>query len=220
MGRRNADATRPVPDGAGFLLLVLLMGGGALCAGGADAVRIHDMEPEPVPKRQQDGYYAAVGVGFVNLDQRGVGVRMPLGFKYVSNRLRLIGSANVLDLSFLEGDDRDPRYYRPFPNSTLCADSQTGFRVASYRCSGGTELVGSLSGDLVYIIADEVWVAAQPGKLFAGLGYRHLNPATLYGTLGLFFDQPDQTAGGFKLMVGDGFVAMGLLWTFDLRRIF
>ena len=220
MGCRSAAAIRPVSNGAGFLLRVLLMGIGALGAGGADAVRIYDIEPEPVPKRQQDGYYASLGVGFVNLDQRGVGVRMPLGLKYVSNRFRLIASANLLDLSFLEGDDRDSRYYRPFPNSTLCADSQTGFRVASYRCSGGTELVGSLSGDLVYIIADEVWVAAQPGKFFAGLGYRHLNPATFYGTLGLFFDQPDQTAGGFKLMVGDGFVAMGLLWIFDLRRIF
>ena len=189
-------------------------------AGGAEAVRIHDIEPEPLPKRQQDGYYAALGVGFVNLDGQGVGVRAPLGFKFVSNRLRLIGSANFLDLSFLEGQNRDPRYYRPFVNSTLCVDGRTNFRVASYRCSGGTDVQVSASADLAYVIADEVWIASQPGKLFAGVGYRHAKPQTAYGTIGVFFDPPNQSAGGFKFMFGEGYVALGLLWGFDLRRLF
>mgnify|MGYP003973867349 FL=1 len=191
-----------------------------LYAGGAEAVRIQDMEPEQIPKRQQDGYYAAMGVGFVNLDGQGVGVRAPLGFKFVSNRFRLIGSANLLDLSFLEGDNRDTRYYRPFVNSTLCIDRNYNYRVPNYRCSGGTDVLISASADLAYIIADEVWIANQPGKIFAGVGYRHTKPQTAYGTIGVFFDPPDKSAGGFKFMFGEGYVALGLLWGFDLRRLF
>ena len=90
MGCRSAAAIRPVSNGAGFLLRVLLMGIGALGAGGADAVRIYDIKPEPVPKRQQDGYYASLGVGFVNLDQRGVGVRMPLGLNQLGIAAHII----------------------------------------------------------------------------------------------------------------------------------
>ena len=205
---------RAGPLGAVFFLFVLLG------ASAVDAVRIRDAEPVPVPVRTEDGYYATVGVGFINIDRRGVGARMPLGVKYASARWRLIASVHAPDLAFLEGDNRDPRYFRPFANSTLCVDGRTGFRVASYRCSGGTDLIGAASADLAYVVADEVWIGPQPGRFFAGLGYRHRNPSTLYGTLGLFFDQPGRTAGGFKLMVGEGFVAMGLSWAFDLRRLF
>ncbi|HIL11953.1 MAG TPA: hypothetical protein EYG11_24975 [Candidatus Latescibacteria bacterium] len=200
-----------------FRLLILIC---LLYAGGAEAVRIQDMEPEQIPKRQQDGYYAAMGVGFVNLDGRGVGVRAPLWFKFVSNRFRLISSANLLDLSFLEGDNRDTRYYRPFVNSTLCIDRNYNYRVPNYRCSGGTDVQISASADLAYIIADEVWIGNQPGKLFAGVGYRHTKPQTAYGTIGVFFDPPDASAGGFKFMFGEGYIALGLLWGFDLRRLF
>lgn len=193
---------------------------GLLLASGAEAVRIQDIAPEEVPKRQRDGYYAAIGLGFINLDHRGSGVRIPLGFRAVFNRLRLIGAVNALDVSFHEGDDYDPRYFRPYPASTICADSLTGYRVSDYRCSGGTDWLRSLSADLAYIVLDEVWIAGRPGKLFAGLGYRHLDPATAYGTLGLFFDAPGRTVGGFKVLVGKGYVTLGLLWGFDLRRVF
>lgn len=191
-----------------------------LLASESGAVRIQDLEPAPVLKRQEDGYYASAGVGFANLDAQGVGVRVPLGFKMVSNRLRLIGSANLFDLSFLEGDDRDPRYFRPYVNSTLCVDSLTQYRVPSYRCSGGTKMLVSASADLAYIIIDEVWIVDQPGKFFAGLGYRHVKPRTAYGTLGLFFDQPGRTVGGFKCVFGKGYIALGIIWAYDLRRIF
>ena len=193
---------------------------GLLLASGAEAVRIQDVVPEEVPKRKRDGYYAAVGVGFITLDHRGSGVRVPLGFRAVFNRLRLICSANALDVSFHEGDDYDPRYFRPYPTSTACFDVRTGYRVAPYRCSGGTDWLRSLSADLAYIVLDEVWIVGRPGKLFAGLGYRHLSPATAYGTLGLFFDAPGRTVGGFKVLVGKGYVTLGLLWGFDLRRVF
>ena len=193
---------------------------GLLLASGAEAVRIQDAVAEEVPKRQHDGYYAAVGLGFINLDHRGAGVRVPLGFRAVFNRLRLICSANALDVSFHEGDDYDPRFFRPYPTRSYCFDTRTGYRVADYRCSGGTDWLRSLSADVAYIVLDEVWIAGRPGKLFAGAGYRHLSPETVYGTLGLFFDAPGQTVGGFKVLVGKGYVTLGLLWGFDLRRVF
>ena len=194
---------------------------GLLLASGAEAVRIQDVVPEEVPRRKHDGYYAAVGLGFINLDHRGSGVRVPLGFRAVFNRLRLICSANVLDVSFHEGDDYDPRYVRVRSiNRSYCVDTRTGYYMAPYRCSGGTDWLRSLSADLAYIVLDEVWIAGRPGKLFTGAGYRHLSPATAYGTLGLFFDAPGRTVGGFKVLVGKGYVTLGLLWGFDLRRVF
>lgn len=195
---------------------------GLLLASGAEAVRIQDVVPEEVPKRQRDGYYAAVGLGFINLDHRGAGVRVPLGFRAVFNRLRLICSANVLDVSFHEGDDYDSRYVRvrSITNRTYCVDRRTNYPVPLYRCSGGTDWLRSLSADLAYIVLDEVWIAGRPGKLFAGAGYRHLDPATAYGTLGMFFDAPGRTVGSFKILVGKGYVTLGLLWGFDLRRVF
>lgn len=193
---------------------------GLLLASGAEAVRIQDAVPEETPKRQRDGYYATVGVGFINSDSRGAGVRVPLGFRAVFNRWRLIGSANVLDVSFHEGDDYDERFFRPYPTLRSCVDARTGYYVPDYNCSGGTDWFRSLSADLSYIVLDEVWITGHPGKLFAGLGYRHTDPATAYGTLGLFFDAPGRTVGGFKLLIGKGYVTLGLLWGFDLRRIF
>ena len=195
---------------------------GLLLTSGAEAVRIQDVVLEEVPKRKHDGYYAAVGLGFINLDDRGPGVRVPLGFRAVFNRLRLICAVNALDVSFHEGDDYDPRYFRPYPTSTICYYEGDGYyrRVADYRCSGGTDWLHSLSADLAYIVLDEVWIAGRPGKLFAGAGYRHLDPATAYGTLGMFFDAPGRTVGSFKILVGKGYITLGLLWGFDLRRFF
>ena len=73
---------------------------------------------------------------------------------------------------------------------------------------------------IIYILIDEVWIGDQPGKFFAGLGYRHVKPRTAYGTLGLFFDQPGRTVGGFKCVFGKGYIALGIIWAYDLRRIF
>jgi hypothetical protein len=166
-----------------------------------------------------DGYYASLGVGFVSLDQRGVGVGLPLGLVVALSRLRLLGSAH-LDLNFLEGNDQDPRYLRYAFDPSLCVDSQTGFRVPSYRCSGGTDLLASASADLAYVAFDNVWVANQQGKLFAGLGYRLIRPQTLYGTAGFYFDRRERATGGLKLSLGQEFMGFSLLWGFDLRRFF
>ena len=84
-----------------------------------------------------------------------------------------------------------------------------------YHCSGGQAPLAQCGS-----VLDEVWITGRPGKLFAGLGYRHLNPVTAYGTLGLFFDAPGRTVVGFKILVGKGYVSLGLLWGFDLRHVF
>ena len=174
---------------------------------------------EPAAGRPPNRFYGSVGLGFVNLG-RGVGVGIPLGFTAVLNRYRLIGTVNALDIGLLEGDDRDSRYVRPYYGSTLCVDSLTGYRAMSYQCSGGTDAVRSAGVDLSYIIFDEVWISDQPGKLFAGLGGRYANPRTFYGTVGIYFDSRSRNAGGAKLAIGRDYVNLGIVWGFDLSRLF
>jgi len=171
------------------------------------------------PLRQPNRFYGSVGLGFINLE-RGTGVDIPLGFTAVLNRYRLIGTVNVLDIGLMEGDDRDPRYQRPVFGSSMCFDTQTKYQVPDYRCSGGTDALGSAGGDLSYIFFDNVWISDQPGKLFAGAGYRVSHPRTVYGTFGIYFDARSRHAGGVKLAIGQAYVNLGIVWGFDLRRIF
>ena len=134
------------------------------------------------------GYYAAVGVGFINLDHRGSGVRVPLGFRAVFNRLRLICSANALDVSFPRRRRLRPAFLPALiPPAAYCFDARTGYRVADYRCSGGTDWLRSLSADLAYIVLDEVWIAGRPGKLFAGAGLPPPKPRDGVWNLGIVF---------------------------------
>lgn len=174
---------------------------------------------EPTAGRQPNRFYGSMGLGIVNLDQ-GVGVGIPLGITAILNRYRLIGTLNVLDIGLLEGNDRDPRYVRPYYRSTLCVDSLTGWQVMDYHCSGGTDAVRSAGMDLSYIIFDEVWISDRPGKLFAGLGGRSANPRTLYGTVGIYFESRSRNAGGAKLAIGRDYVNMGIVWGVDLQRWF
>jgi len=163
--------------------------------------------------------YGSVGLGFVNLD-RGVGIGIPLGFTALLSRYRLIGTANLLDVGLLEGDDRDPRYFRPYLGSSLCVDSRTGWSVPNYYCSGGTDALFSTSADLSYILLDEVWFSDKPGRLFVGIGRRFAKPQTFYGTLGLFFDSRSRAAGGAKLNIGEEYMNLGIVWGLDLPRVF
>ena len=173
---------------------------------------------EPTAGRQPNRYYGSVGLGFVNLDSR-VGVGIPLGFTAVLNRYRLIGTVNALDIGLLEGNNRDPRYVRPY-GSSLCVDSLTGYRVMNYQCSGGTNAVRSAGMDLSYIVFNEVWISDKPGKLFAGLGGRSANPQAFYATVGIYFDARSQNATGAKLAIGRNYVNMGIVWGLDLQRWF
>ena len=177
--------------------------------------------PEGSPERTERPVrlYGSFGLGFVNLERK-IGLGIPLGATVVLDRYRLIGTVNALDLGLLEGDDRDPRYYRPLFGRSICVDSQTGWQVPDYYCSGGTDLVGSAGIDLSYIFFDEVWIGDQPGRLFGGVGRRFAHPQTLYGTVGIYFDARSRGAGGIKLAVGRDYVNLGIAWGFDLSRFF
>ena len=97
--------------------------------------------------------YATTVIGFINIDGRGPGVRVPLGLAVTFNNQRLVVRANALDMSFLEGNDRDNRYARSFASfgPSSCIDTQNNVYVADYRCSGGTDILLSSSVDLSYI---------------------------------------------------------------------
>jgi len=177
-----------------------------------------------VPPRPTNALYASAGIGFINIDGRGPGVRAPFGLTAVSNDLRLIARVNALDLGFLQGDDRDERYARSFSRSSRspssCFDTQTNRYVSNYRCSAGTDVLASSSFDLSYIVIEEIWIADQLGKIFVGGGLRLAKPQGGYGTVGFFFERAGTSSGGMQLMVGNGFVGIGLLWGYDLRRLF
>ena len=164
--------------------------------------------------------YASFGIGFINIDERGPGVRSPLGLVAVLNKQRLIVRTSLLDLSFLEGNQRDERYARSYSlyAPSNCYDTRTGYYVSSYRCSGGTDLLASASVELNYIALREVWLANHQGKVFVGAGWRfEIHKA--FGSIGSFLSAPAQQR---RSAADDrkGFVGFGLLWGYDLRRLF
>lgn len=198
--------------GLGLLLALLL------APAGESQVSRWQETPPPPRKPPANRIYASVGVGFLSID-RGVGVDLPLGVTTVLGQYRLLATARLLDVGLLEGNDRDPRYIRPYFRSTLCFDSQTNRYVPNYYCSGGTDALLSAAADLSYVLFDEVWIGDQPGKLFAGLGHRFARPQTFYGTIGLYFDNRSRDAGGVKLAIGQDYVNLGIVWGWDLTRI-
>lgn len=189
----------------------------------AEAVSAQSAEPNlmPVPDPNAS-LYASFGIGFINIDERGPGVRSPLGLVAVLNKQRLIVRTSLLDLSFLEGNQRDERYARSYSlyAPSNCYDTRTGYYVSSYRCSGGTDLLASASVELNYIALREVWLANHRGKVFAGAGWRLRDPRGAFGSIGFFFERARHSSGGVQLMIGRGFVGFGLLWGYDLRRLF
>lgn len=173
-----------------------------------------DDTPTPPTSR----LYLATGLGFADLGRR-VGIAAPLGATLVLDRVRLIGSVGLLDLTFTEGTGRDPDFYRPVLGSTLCVDRQTGRAVPDYWCSGGTDVLRSASADLGYVLLDEVWIGDQPGKLFVGAGQRFRRPRTPYGIVGFYFDRRQRVAAGARLSVGHNYVSLGVVWGLEVRRL-
>ena len=165
------------------------------------------------------GLYASVGLGFVSL-KKGVGIGLPAGCTAVLAPYRLIASVNVVDLGLFEGEGKDPRYQRIFlpGRPPGCWDRETGRQVPSHWCSGGTDALNSFSADLSYVAVDSLWVGNRPGRLFAGLGCRFLNPRTLYGTVGLYFDSSSRRAVGIKGAFSKDYMYIGLTWGLNLRR--
>lgn len=187
------------------------------------SISAQEIEPDLMPVADPNAsLYASFGIGFINIDERGPGVRSPLGLVAVLNAQRLIVRTSLLDLSFLEGDQRDDRYARSFSlyAPSNCYDTQTGYYVSSYRCSGGTDLLTSASIELNYIVLREVWLANNRGKVFTGAGWRLKDPQGAFGSIGFLFERARHSSGGVQLMVGKEFVGFGLLWGYDLRRLF
>ncbi len=171
---------------------------------------------EPLPRTR---LYGSAGLGFVNLEDRGIGIDVPLGFVLLVDRYRLIGAANIVDLALLQKqEDRDPRYFRD-PYTAVCFDAQTRFPVSDLRCAGSTDALLSLGADLSYVPVETSFFGGKPGKLGLGLGWRLQHPRTIYGTVGLFFDAPGGGGGGFRVALGRDYVFFGVNWALRARRL-
>ena len=150
--------------------------------------------------------------------EKGFGMSIPASLVAISPTRRLVASAAVFDLGLLQGDDRDLRYVRArsgFSGSPVCIDTETGFVVSGFRCSGGTDAIHSFGVDLSYVPIEELWMGGRPGLVFAGAGIRFLNPRTPYGTIGMVFHSQRRTRGGFKIAFGDQYLFVGILWAYD-----
>lgn len=167
----------------------------------------------------RSGLYGTVGLGVTNLE-RGPGIAVPVGLSLLAARFRMIASVSLLDLVFLQKESTNTRYQRIYSRGgySACVDS-LGFIVPSYRCSAGTEVLRSFSGDISFIPVETVIVANRPGKLFTGLGFRGRKPRTPYGTIGMFFDSPSGRAGGVRVNLGRDFFYMGLNWGLHAGRL-
>ena len=167
----------------------------------------------------RSGLYGTVGLGITNLE-RGPGIAVPVGLSALAARFRLIASVSLLELVFLQKESTNSQYQRVYSRSgySACIDS-LGYYVPSYRCTAGTEVLRSFSGDLSFVPVETVIVANRPGKLFTGLGFRGRKPRTPYGTIGMFFDSPSGRAGGVRVNLGRDFFYMGLNWGLHAGRL-
>ena len=166
--------------------------------------------------------YAAFGLGFVNLDQRGLGVDVPLGFQLILPRYRLVAAVQVLDLALLQQqqDQADARFVRTFVyGEPACFDTQTGYLVSSFRCGGDTKAILSMGADLSFMPVETSFFGGKPGKLAIGVGYRGLNPRTVYGTLGLLFNGPNNSGTGIRVALGRHFVYVGANWVLLPKKL-
>ena len=196
---------------AGFRRILI----GALIAG-VTAVSAQ-LPPEP---RDGSGLYATAGVGVVNLD-KGTGVGVPLGLAVLFTQWRLLGSVTLVDLDFLNESDPNARYQRRIDSfgRQVCVDLDLNLLVSEFRCSGGLDLVRSYQADLGVMPSEALYVAGKPARLYAGLGFRGVNPKTPYGVIGMFFDSPKSgRATGIKLAMGSSYVSLGVVWGFEVTR--
>ena len=161
--------------------------------------------------------YVTAGLGFIDT-KREVGADVPLGVALLLERYRLLAAVGIFDIAMIEGSDRDPRYYRPYPGYSNCLDTSNGRPVPDYLCSGGTDFTVSSCADLSYVVFDEVWFSDKPGKVTLGMGYRLRNPASPYATIGVFFPSRGRSAAGARLDMGPDLIHMGVTWGLDLVR--
>lgn len=165
--------------------------------------------------------YAAFGLGFVNLDQRGLGVDLPLGFQLIVPRYRLVAAVQALDLALLQQQDQSSaRFVRTFAyGEPVCLDTQTGYLVSSFRCGGETKALFSLGADLSFTPVETSFFGGKPGKLAVGVGYRGWNPRTVYGTLGMLFNGPNGSGTGIRVALGRRYLYVGAHWVLLPKRL-
>ena len=179
--------------------------------------------PTPAPT---SSIYASGGIGFINIDSRGPGVRVPLGLTGVFNNHRAIIRTTIFDLGFFEGNQRNQRYQRIYsyasyaPSSCIDTEYPNGRYVSNYHCSSGTDLIASSSIELHYIALRDVWIANNVGNITLGAGYRNSSPKSPYLALSFLFERSYQGSGGIQLIISHDIVGFGLLWGYDLRRLF
>jgi len=162
------------------------------------------------------GGYLTAGVGVLNI-KRGTGLAVPLGATFFTRQFRLIARVSVLDLGLFEKTDPASRYQRsPFGG---CIDTESGFRVSEFRCSGGTEVLRSTAVDVSFVPADRIIVAGKQGRLYTGMGLRLRHPRTPYGTLGLFFNTNDGRANGVRIALGSNFITLGMSWSLGVGNL-
>lgn len=188
------------------VLLFLLLGGTL------------DAQEAPSPTR----VYATIGLGFVNLEERGLGIDVPVGFHVILARHRLVVAVQALDLALLQRrDEEGARFVRAFNSygEALCYDTQTGYLVSTFRCGGDTKALLSLGADLSFTPVETSFFGGKPGKLALGIGYRGLKPRTVYGTLGLLFNEANGAGGGIRVALGRRYVYLGAHWAFLPKRL-
>ncbi len=161
------------------------------------------------------GAYLEAGLGVVNIE-RGTGLRIPLGLTVLLSEYHVISSVALLDLGLFEGSNRDSRYQRSFRG---CYDTESGFRVSDFSCSGGTDVIRSLSADISFIPADKIIVVGRPARLFTGMGIRLNHPRTPYGTIGVFFASRSQRANGARMSIGREFISLNMSWGLHLKGL-
>jgi hypothetical protein len=190
---------------AAAVLLFLFLGG---------ALDAQEMLPPP-------RVYAALGLGFVNLEERGLGIDVPVGLHLILARQRLVLAVQALDLALLQQRDRANSRFIPayLYGEPVCLDTLTGYLVSSLRCGGDTKALLSLGADLSFTPVETTFFGGKPGKLALGLGFRGLKPRTAYGTLGLFFNEAKGTGGGIRVALGQDYVYLGAHWAFPPRRL-
>jgi hypothetical protein len=171
-----------------------------------------------------NGLYASAGLGFIDL-KRGTGINLPLGLSVVLPKMRLIGTANLLDIGLMQEQRsgitrRYVRWKDSRTNRSFCVDTQrANVIVSDLRCSGGTDFLYSIGIDLSFVPVETQFFGGRMGKIFGGVGFRFLNPETVYATLGILYDRPGGGTGGIKLAVGKEYVFAGVVWGMNLKRI-
>ena len=183
----------------------------ALLVCGADGLAAQPLLDEV----EGSGGYLEAGLGIVNIE-RGTGLRIPLALTVLLSKYHVIGSVTLLDLGLFEGSDRDLRYERSFGG---CYDTQRRLFVSELSCTGGTDVIRSLSADFSFIPADKIIVAGRPGRLFTGMGVRLHHPRTPYGTIGIFFASRSRRSNGARMSIGREFISLNLSWGLHLKGL-